>query len=329
MPILLAHPDQPMSHPYRDELKGRLTRNEAGAEDYLGCESRCVHKFGPAAGICLRQFVYWTGKEHNEEGWIYKTQSEMEQETGLTRRQQEKARKILREYGVLEEDKRGVPRKLWYRVDLEALSRVMESPHSTMNQWKRKQDHSDATKTADNGNSSSRDSITEHPDEVDSTILASEYISTGHVSEYGSNAPASEDGINGRAITESTSETTAEISSEKYSSENSTLQVASSRTSHGSTAHKDVNIGNRQKSSIDKRELNRIFPLLTTPGSEAYRAYERHGEGSLSLEDLASEVCLALTGSRERAGLYIEPVRRWVAELAIDEATADQPICAE
>jgi hypothetical protein len=327
MPILL-HPGKPMSQAHRDELKDRLIRNRFGQEDYLDFENRCVRKFGPAAGIFLRQLFYWTGKQHDPEGWIYKTQSEMEQETGLARKQQEKARKILCKYGVLEEVKRGVPCRLWYRVDLEALLRFMESPHSTMNQWKRKQDNSHATKTADEGNSSSRDGITEHTDEVDSTILASEYINIDPASEYANNAPASEDGINGRAITESTSETTAESSSGKYSSENSNSQFGASRASHGSTPHRDVNIGNH-KSSIDNRELNRIFPLLTTPGSDAYRAYQRHREGSLSPEDLASEVCLALTGSRERAGLYIEPVQRWVADLAIDEAAADQPIRAE
>jgi hypothetical protein len=83
------------------------------------------------------------------------------------------------------------------------------------------------------------------------------------------------------------------------------------------------------KPSVGGLELNRIYYLLDTPGSEAYRAYEQHRGGSLSLPDLASEVCLALTGGRERAELYIDPVRRMVAELAMDEAAADQPIRAD
>ena len=40
-------------------------------------------------------------------------------------------------------------------------------------------------------------------------------------------------------------------------------------------------------------------------------------------------VCHALTGSCERAESYIEPVERWVAELAIDEPAADEPKRAE
>jgi hypothetical protein len=313
-----------MSHPYRDALKRRLIRNEAGTQDYLDFQTRCVRKFGSAAGIFLRQLVYWVGKGHDKEGWIYKTQSEMEKETGLTRKQQEKARKILCSYGVLKEDARGLPRRLWYWVDLEALLQIMETPHSTLNQWARKQGNGDATKTSDHGYGSSRDSITEHTDEVDSMVPTNEYVNINPASEYGNNAPASKDGINGRAITESTSETTAESSSEKYLSENWNFQFREGHISHGLSPHAEVNVRNPQKSSIDNLELNHIHHLLTTPSSEVYEAYELHSEGILSLADLASEVCLSRTGSRERAELYIEPVQRMVTELAIEDSTGDQ-----
>jgi hypothetical protein len=214
-----------MSHQYRDALKRRLIRNEAGTEDYLDFQNRCVGKVGPAAGIFMRQLLYWTGRQHDPEGWIYKTRSDMEQETGLSRKQQEKARKILCKYGVLKERKRGVPCRLWYWVDLEALLRFMESPHSTMNQWKRKQDNSDATKTADEGSSSSWDSISEHTVEVDSTIPTSEYVNIDPASKYDNSIPTSKDGINGRAITESTSETTTESSSNNYVSDKRVFQT--------------------------------------------------------------------------------------------------------
>ena len=231
MPILQVHPGKPMSHPDRDDLKRLLIRNESGEAGYLNFENRCVRKFGPAAGQFIRQLVYWVGKEHDSEGWIYKTEDEMEEETGLSRYWQRKARKILRSHGVIEEDLRGLPRRLWYLVDLEALLRILETPHSTLNQWARKHDTGDATKTSDEGYGSSRDGITEHTDEVDSTIPTSEYVNIDPAREYGNNAPASEDGINGRAITESTSETTATNSSENYPSENSIFQIAVDRKS--------------------------------------------------------------------------------------------------
>jgi hypothetical protein len=73
------------------------------------------------AGIFTSQFFYWYGKGQNPEGWIYKTQEEIEQETGLTRRNQETARKRLRALGVLEEKRMGAPSRLFYRLNLDHL----------------------------------------------------------------------------------------------------------------------------------------------------------------------------------------------------------------
>ena len=80
---------------------------------------------GVEAGILASQFFYWYGKGHNPEGWIYKTQSEIEDETGLTRRNQETARKKLRQIGVLEEKYSGMPAKLYYRLNLDMLFELM------------------------------------------------------------------------------------------------------------------------------------------------------------------------------------------------------------
>ena len=89
-----------MNQSYREVLKRRLVCNDAGEVDYLTFDARCIRKFSPAAGTFLRQLVYWVGKQHDREGWIHKTQYEMEQETGLSRHFQEKARNILVSYQV-------------------------------------------------------------------------------------------------------------------------------------------------------------------------------------------------------------------------------------
>src|SRR5919112_488456 len=196
-----------MKQSHREELKRRLIRNDDGVLDFLTFEAQCVRKFGPAAGIFIRQLVYWVGKEHDPEGWIYKTQREMEEETGLSRHHQEKARNILLSQGVLMEDRRGLPRRLWYWVDLEALLNVMETPHSTLNQWARKQENN-AAETTNEWESASRGSITEHTDEIDSMARASRNGSTVPASEDDSSAPASEEDTTDRPITESTAQTT-------------------------------------------------------------------------------------------------------------------------
>lgn len=71
--------------------------------------------------IFVCQLLYWDGKGKDPEGWVYKTQPEIEEETGLTRYEQETVRKSLCAMGVLEEKLAGVPAKLHYRLNLSTL----------------------------------------------------------------------------------------------------------------------------------------------------------------------------------------------------------------
>ena len=247
----------------------------------------------------------------------------MEMETGLSRKHQEKARKILRSKGVIEEQKKGVPRRLWYLVDLEALLRIMQTPNSTMNQGRGNRDDGDASEQMHNNGYSSLYPIIDRSSKSDSTVLASGNGNTFPSSEDRIRLPASKAHTNNPAITESTSETTPESSSDNYSSENPLLQSGASRALHGSAPKNQIEMTTTPKSSGDALRLQRIYNLLTTPGSKVYGAYRLHQAGSLSLLDLASEVCLALTGSRDQSESYAEPVRRMVAELAIDGAGTD------
>lgn len=70
------------------------------------------------ATILLCQLLFWEGKQADPSSWVYKTQKELFEETGLTRREQETARKKLKEKGFLNEMHRGIPRKLYFRLDL-------------------------------------------------------------------------------------------------------------------------------------------------------------------------------------------------------------------
>lgn len=86
--------------------------------------------------IFLSQLIYWTGKQNDKEGWIYKTQKEIEEETGLSRYEQESARKTLKKKGLIEEKKMGVPCKLYFKVNVEAVNKawqeILESPEKTL-----------------------------------------------------------------------------------------------------------------------------------------------------------------------------------------------------
>jgi len=67
------------------------------------------------------QLLYWTGKGARKDGYIWKTQKDITQETGLSRCEQETARRHLVEMGVLEEKLAGIPARLHYRLDVEKL----------------------------------------------------------------------------------------------------------------------------------------------------------------------------------------------------------------
>lgn len=83
------------------------------------------------AGVFVSQFFYWHGKGHDPDGWVYKTQAEIEEETGLTRRNQETARKKLRALGVLEERYTGLPAKLFYRINIDVLFAIVTDWHAS------------------------------------------------------------------------------------------------------------------------------------------------------------------------------------------------------
>ena len=80
---------------------------------FLGC--------GINGALMLSQLVYWTSRTKDADGWIYKTQVEWTRETGLTRTEQENARKKLLELGFITEKKMGVPCRVFFRVERENL----------------------------------------------------------------------------------------------------------------------------------------------------------------------------------------------------------------
>jgi hypothetical protein len=76
---------------------------------------------GVTATLLLCQLYYWTGKQQNPDGWIRKSQKEFQAELGLTRREQETARRLLRTRNLIEERFVGCPRKLEFRPNMDAL----------------------------------------------------------------------------------------------------------------------------------------------------------------------------------------------------------------
>lgn len=114
-----------------------LTRQERGelraammgekAQHALEFQNKACLEFGPAAGIMARELLFWEQRGVDKYGWVYKTEAELEG-IGLSRHNQRKARKVLVAKGVLEQDRRGVPARLWFRLDLQRLMELL-GPH--------------------------------------------------------------------------------------------------------------------------------------------------------------------------------------------------------
>lgn len=84
------------------------------------------------AGLLLSQAFYWQNRTTDPAGWFFKTQEEWERETCLTRREQETAREHLRTAGLLEEERRGIPARLYYRINIERFKTALNALKSRM-----------------------------------------------------------------------------------------------------------------------------------------------------------------------------------------------------
>ena len=85
-------------------------------------------------------------------------------------------------------------------------------------------------------------------------------------------APASENHTDDQPITESTSGTTAEISTGNHSSEKLLLQSREDRNSRSLSRNGGIEIAEPPKPSVGGLELNRLYFLLNDPDSAAHRA---------------------------------------------------------
>lgn len=77
------------------------------------------------ATLMLSQAWYWSTRTSDPDGWFYKTETEWEEETALTPRKQKLARESLRKTGFWEEQRKGVPAQLFYRLDRDKIAALL------------------------------------------------------------------------------------------------------------------------------------------------------------------------------------------------------------
>jgi hypothetical protein len=78
----------------------------------------------------------WLNKHPEREGWFWKTRAEWQRETGLSRHEQENARKALVARGLLHEARRGMPARMHFRVDLDRLGQLLaQAAQASLTAW--------------------------------------------------------------------------------------------------------------------------------------------------------------------------------------------------
>ncbi|MGE0541254.1 MAG: hypothetical protein AB7R89_13860 [Dehalococcoidia bacterium] len=83
---------------------------------------------GVYEALMFQQLAYWSDKGSDPDGWIYKTTEELRQETTINRYQQDKARANLVRLGVIQAKRRGLPARMHYLIEWDALYRLLANP---------------------------------------------------------------------------------------------------------------------------------------------------------------------------------------------------------
>jgi hypothetical protein len=78
------------------------------------------------ASLLLSQLFYWCDKTKDKDGWIYKTNYDLEEETSLSVYEQQTARKVLIELGILEEEFKRLDHTMRFRLNLDRLNDLWE-----------------------------------------------------------------------------------------------------------------------------------------------------------------------------------------------------------
>jgi hypothetical protein len=83
----------------------------------------------PEAGIMLSQIWYWSTNEKaaKEDGWFYKTQKDWFEETGLSRDDLDRARRLLKQKLLIEEKLKGNPAIMHYKLNFSRLTKLINS----------------------------------------------------------------------------------------------------------------------------------------------------------------------------------------------------------
>jgi hypothetical protein len=115
-----ALPHQQVAQSHRQKVKDMLPNRVVGYSPDL---ARMVG--GATIGLFLSQLLFLSDKGANPEGWVYKSEAEMAKETGLSKREQQTARRKLLSLGVIAIMRGGWKNTYHFKVIWEKLYQVI------------------------------------------------------------------------------------------------------------------------------------------------------------------------------------------------------------
>jgi hypothetical protein len=113
-------PHQQVAQTHRQKIKDMLPNRVVGYSPDL---ARMVG--GATIGLFLGQLLFLSDKGANPEGWVYKSEAEMGKETGLSKREQQTARRKLLALGVIAIMRGGWKNTYHFKVIWEKLYQVI------------------------------------------------------------------------------------------------------------------------------------------------------------------------------------------------------------
>jgi hypothetical protein len=119
-------PHQQKAQTHRQRVKDLLPNRTVGYSPDL---ARIVG--GATIGLFLSQILFLSDKGNNPEGWVYKSEAEMGRETGLTKREQQTARRKLLALGVIAIMRGGWKNTYHFKVLWERLYQVIAGSQQT------------------------------------------------------------------------------------------------------------------------------------------------------------------------------------------------------
>jgi len=127
-PRVPALPHQQRAKDHRQQIKEMLPNRVVGYSPDL---ARIVG--GATIGLYLSQLLFLSDKGNNPDGWVYKSEAEMGKETGLSKREQQTARRKLLSLGVIAIMRGGWKNTYHFKVIWEKLYQVIAGAQQAQN----------------------------------------------------------------------------------------------------------------------------------------------------------------------------------------------------